>query len=136
MNNSFKSVFVEAPMKKLMEHVTKQVPTGELKKGFFGGDKRLFKEDRVLQVTGISNCEVDGDELATQVNLVLAELVRNGYEPITVIPITSGAYNYKDVEGQRSMYENREAIVGGGWGYGYSYTEGVLLVAKIVRDAR
>ncbi len=72
----------------------------ESKSGMFGGEKP----------TDI----VDGNSLAIEIQKACNDLVDSGYQVTQVMPVSSGGNNYKN---------------GVGYGYGFSYTSGVIIVA-------
>ena len=120
-----KVVYVSTYGKPVGKNVTKKVPTGEIKKGLFGGEKEVTRKVTEWEQTGYSDCEIDGERLSHDIQKAIEELNRDGYEVVSVTPVTSGQYNYK--------YETKALQQSGwgyGYGYGYSYTEGVSIVAK------
>ncbi len=125
-------VYVPAFFKAIGENVTKKVPTGETKKGFFGGEKELTKEVTEWVQTGYSDKWIDGDRLSKDISKAVSKLNNDGYEVISVTPITSGNYSYNYA--YKGAYGSGSLIEGGGYGYGYgygySYTEGVTIIAK------
>lgn len=122
-----KVIYVEAFFKPVGEKVTVNVPTGETKRGFFGGEKQVTRKDQQWQQTGWSDREIDGPRLAKDIAAATEKLNSEGYEIVAIESIISGAYDYK--------YEVKFGGInhgggGYGYGYGYSYTEGVTIVAK------
>lgn len=132
-----KVVYVKAKFKPVGKEVTLSVPTGEKKKGFLGGEKEITRKETRWQQTGWSDCEIDGERLAEDIADTIVQLNEDGYEVVSVLPITSGNYFYKyqsqGVTSHRRMLSETEAVSGGasfGFGYGYSYTEGVSIIAR------
>ena len=123
-----KVVYVRAHFKAIGKEVTVKVPTGETKKGFFGGEKEVVEKKQEWQQTGWSDREIDGERLSRDIEEAIGKLNAAGYEVIAVQGVTSGAYNYK--------WDRYSVSVSGGaatcysYGYGYSYTEGVTIIAK------
>ena len=122
-----KVVYVEAFFKPVGKNVTVKVPTGETKKGLFGGEKEVTRKEEKWQQTGWSDREIDGGRLAQDIAKATAQLNSEGFDVIAVESVISGAYNYS--------YELKfpQGVNGGagyGYGYGYSYTEGVTIIAK------
>jgi hypothetical protein len=109
--------------------VTKEVPTGEKKKGVCGGEKDVTQKVTEWQQTGYSDRWVDGERLSVDISNAVAKLNEEGYEVVSVTPLTSGEYNYK-----WELHTGGVNLGGGGYGYGYgySYTEGVTIIAKKV----
>ncbi len=122
-----KVVYVETFFKPEGKEVTVKVPTGETKKGFFGGEKEVVRKEQQWQQTGWSDCEIDGQRLAKDIAAAVEKLNSEGYEVVAIESVISGAYNYK--------YEVKFGDIdhgggGYGYGYGYSYTEGVTIIAR------
>lgn len=131
-----KIVYVKAYFLPVGKEVTVKVPTGETKKGIFGGDKEVTRKEKRWQQTGWSDCEIDGERLSTDLQHVVRSLNQDGYTVNSIVPITSGAYNYQyQAQGIRNsprILGNTEAVEGGasfGYGYGYSYTNSLLVHA-------
>lgn len=123
-----KVIYVRASFKPLGKNVTKNVPTGEKKKGFFGGEKDVIKQVTEWEQTGYSDCEIDGALLAEQIGEAISSLNSEGYKVVQIIPVTSGRYDWAyKVNSFKSSGEGGYAY---GYGYGYSYTEGVTIVAE------
>ncbi|MDD5412088.1 MAG: hypothetical protein PHF31_11860 [Methylobacter sp.] len=132
-----KVIYVNAFFKPVGKNVTFKVPTGEKKKGLFGGEKEITRKETRWQQTGFSDCKIDGERLSEDVAKAIAQLNQEDYEVISVLPIISGDYYYKyETKGITSsprILGNTEAVSGGasyGFGYGYSYTEGVSIIAR------
>lgn len=70
---------------------------------------------------GWSDCQIDGERLADDLNKAISKLEGEGFEVVSVTNITSGSYNSDFSSQDKSSY---------GWGYGFSYSEGVLITAK------
>lgn len=122
-----KVVYVEAFFKPVGKEVTVKVPTGEIKKGFFGGEKEITRKEQQWQQTGWSNREIDGRRLASDIAAATEKLNSEGYEIVAIESVISGAYDFK----YEVKFGNVNHGGGGyGYGYGYSYTEGVTLIAK------
>lgn len=132
-----KTVFVKAYFKPIMGKIKVKVPTGETKRGFFGGEKQETRTEERLQQSGWSDCEIDGVRLSNDVSAAIEELNSAGFDVVSISPITSGAYAYKykseAISSSPRISGNTEKVSGGGsygYGYGYSYTEGVLVLAR------
>ena len=122
-----KVAYVPAFFKPVGENVAKKISTGEKKKGFFGGEKDVTKKVTQWKQTGYSDRWIDAERLSNDISVAVESLNNNGYEIVTIAPITSGEYNYKWNE-QEGGYNLGGS--GYGYGYGYSYTEGVTIIAK------
>lgn len=135
-----KVVFVEAHFKPLYKEVAVKVPTGETKRGLFGGEKEVLRKETQVQQVGWSDSEIDGARLARDVAQAVEALNSDGFEVISMTAVASGSYRYEYKIGQITssarVVRDTEAISGNtgySYGYGYSYTEGVLLVARLAR---
>lgn len=122
-----KVIYVPSFFKPVGKEVTKNVPTGEKKKGFFGGEKDVTTKVKEWQQTGYSDRWIDGERLANDIAEAVSTLNNEGYEVVSITPITSGEYNY---EWAQQKGGHNWGGSGYGYGYGYSYTEGVTIVAK------
>ncbi|MBV6324882.1 hypothetical protein [Duganella violaceipulchra] len=122
-----KVVHIKAYFKPVGEVQTVKIPTGETKKGFFGGEKEVFEKQKQWIQTGYSDREIDGERLSQDIEAAVARLNREGYEVATIVPAISGQYYFK--------YEHKPGGVnhggsGYGYGYGFSYTESVTIVGR------
>ena len=120
MNNITK--FIQAKFKPLGKEVTIKVPTGEYTSGLLGGKKEVTRKEKKWEQTGWSDEEIDGWQLQEDIQVEIEKLNSDGYEVISITPITSANYNWE---------KGPQGNIGGfGYGYGYSYTEGMIIVAK------
>ncbi|MEM9244905.1 MAG: hypothetical protein AAGA67_04065, partial [Cyanobacteria bacterium P01_F01_bin.153] len=62
--------------------------------------------------------------LSRDIDRAVQELNSAGYEIVSISMVTSGGWNYEE---QRRYSIN---AYGGAYGYGYSYTEGAVILAK------
>lgn len=134
-----KVVYISAHFKPVGKYATVQVPTGETKKGFFGGEKAVYAEEKQWQQTGWSDCLLDGQRLSQDIARAVDSLNQDGFEVVSVTPVTSGAYFYQyNAQGitssPRILLETEKVSGGGsyGFGYGFSFTEGVTVIARKV----
>lgn len=114
-----KVVYVDARFKMAVEADKTGLPRKELR----ASEVQSIHTSEQWAANGFSDCEVDAVKLAKDIATAIAGLNRDGYEVISITPITSGRYNY----------EARAILEGGGawgYGYGYSYTEGMIIVAR------
>ena len=82
-----------------------------------------------MEVLNRSDCEIDGKKFSEDINQTISELETEGYEVVSVTPVTSGRYKY-DYEAPIINAADRASF---GWGYGFSYTEGVNILARLVK---
>jgi len=71
-----------------------------------------------------SHCEIDDYRLATDLGKAIQKLNTEGFEVVSVSEVTSGRFHYRPDDG--TVVENPGHEIG----YGCSYTEGVLIVAR------
>jgi hypothetical protein len=135
--NPPKISYVKAYFKPIGKEVKVKVPTGEKKKGFFGGEKEVMTEETRWEQTGWSDCEIDGERLSKDIEIAIQSLNQADYEVIAISPVISGNYFYKyqaeGISSSKRFFSETEKVSGGasyGFGYGYSFTEGVTIVAK------
>jgi len=131
----YKSIWVKAHFLKKGKWVTKKKEDGYrtemVEKGFLKKrqvEKRIpiYKDVKEWIVTSISDSEIDGEKLTIDINNAIELLHNDGYEVMNVTPVISGRYKY-DYADPIIRSSNK---LGYGWGYGFSYTEGVNIIAK------
>ncbi|EBR3468898.1 TPA: hypothetical protein G8N71_000671 [Salmonella enterica] len=100
-----------------------KVPTGNTKRflGFIDIEEKIRKKEVVQE--GWSDCQVDGERLNEDITRTVDKLNQDGFEVISITPVTSGNWGFKYDSGSINNGTGRG-------GYGYSYTEGVLILAK------
>lgn len=141
MQNFNKIIYLPAPFKAETILQIVKVPTGEYKRGFFGGEKEIIRKEEQWVPTGkVSDSEIDGEQLSREIAHAVRELNMEGYEVTTITPITSGQYfstfHSQEVESNSVLHSGGDGkinISGGGsygLGYGYSHTEGVIILAR------
>jgi hypothetical protein len=81
------------------------------------------------EIIGRSDCQIDLVQLE-ELNTAIKELNTDGYEVVSVTPITSGQYDSHFSEGNGFKKKGMK----GSYGYGYSYTEGLIITAKRTQD--
>ncbi|MGM0767901.1 MAG: hypothetical protein ACQEV6_07745 [Pseudomonadota bacterium] len=119
-----KTIYVPSYFKPLGKNKKVKVPTGEKKKGLFGGEKEVTVEEEQWEQTGWSDRAIDGERLARDIDTAIQTLNEQGYEAVSISMATSGQYDWKQGPmGNQGGY---------GWGYGYSYTEGAIILARKV----
>ncbi|PRA75576.1 hypothetical protein CQ054_22860 [Ochrobactrum sp. MYb29] len=104
-----KTIFIQAFHKKLWKDEAIDVPTGEVRKGVFGRAKPVLEKQTELVQVGFSDCEIDGERLASDVQSATEQLQAEGFKLVSLTPVISG---------DRSN------------GYGYSFTEGVIMISQ------
>jgi len=130
-----KTFFIPAKGIPLIQKKTVKIPTGETKKGFLGFEKQVTRKETQEVITGYSDCAIDGNQLVKDMHQVINPYFAEGFELLSITPVTSGNYYYKYQEGNvsGSIHNGYGSISGNsayGYGYGYSYTEGLIVVLK------
>jgi hypothetical protein len=131
-----KVVYVKAYFRPVGKEVNVKVSTGETKKGLFGGEKQITRKEKQWKQTGWSDCLIDGERLAQDLQKTIEALNQDGYSIKSITSVLSGAYNYqyqdKGITSSPRILTETEAVKGGssyGYGYGYSYTESLIVHA-------
>ena len=121
MSNPIKTIFVKSHFALIFEDVNEEVETGEVKKTLLSGSKPITKTVTTRKQTGQSDCHIDGQRLSEDIEIYSNQLVNEGYDIISILPITSGDWRHN---------KNLSGSAGWGYGYGYSYTDGVTIVGR------
>ena len=89
-----------------------------------------MKKEKQWFQTGYSNCAIDSERLADDLERSITELNSFGYEVVSVTPIASGSYRYDDeYEFERKYSVSLDGTNGHSYG-GCSYTNSLIIVAK------
>jgi len=111
-----KVVFVKAYFSPVGKNEVVKIPTGEKKKRFLGGESDVMREEKKWVQTGFSDSIIDTGRLTKNLQETVEKLNNEGYEIVSLTQIISGQY----------AYDFRS------YGYGYSYTDGLMVVARKV----
>lgn len=123
-----KVIHIPAYFESIGKEKTIEVPTGEKKKGFFGGEKDVTRKETKWEQTGWSDSRIDSKRLAQDLSDAIDTLNKEGFEVVSVTPVTSGAYDWAyKVDTFKGVGEGGYAY---GYGYGYSYTNSLIVTAK------
>ena len=126
-----KIVHVPAYFKKTGENVLVDVPTGEIKKGFLGGEKKVTKKESQFKVTGESDCIVDSKRLADDLSKVVNELNNSGFNVTAITPVISGHYDtHQSCKSSGLGAATPGQSYGVSFAYGYRYTDSLIVVAS------
>ncbi|HFI1934029.1 TPA: hypothetical protein ACGPMY_004492 [Yersinia enterocolitica] len=122
-----KTVYVTSYFEPIYKEVTVKVPTGNTKRflGLIDIDEKI-RQKKIVQ-DGWSDCQIDGKRLNDDINKAIQSLNDEGYEVVSITPITSGNWALKY---EQNSHTNGNGKGSYGYGYGYSYTEGVMLLAS------
>lgn len=116
-------IYLPAHFVPVGKYKTRHEPTGKTEPGMFGFERDVTVPVEEFVKTGESDCNIDGGRLANDVAKAVAQLNAEGYEVVSVTPLTTGDYHCGTVSQFGSGVE-------GAYGYGYSYTKGLILIAK------
>lgn len=122
---------------------TSQVQVGthqvEKRKSLFSSEKvlvdePLYEERTEMVADGESDTHVDGEKLAVDIESLLNELDRDGYDVLTITPLASGRYRVEKESGTGFIN-----IPGGGgqlpwasnYAWAYSVSDGVIVTARL-----
>jgi len=120
-----KTVYVKSDFDCALMPETSYVATGVMKSKFFGGEREEMTEiTRMVESSELSDSRIDGTKLNKNLNKEIKQLNDDGYEVISITPISSGNYNYHQIQP-----EEKNAVEYG-FAYGYSYTEGMIILAR------
>lgn len=132
-----KVVLIKSYFRPIGKEVTKKIPTGETKKGLFGGDKKVYRKEKQFEKTGYSDCLIDSERLANDLEMTIDTLNRDGFIVKSITPVTSGNYSYEyqsqGISSSKRILSETESVSGGasyGYGYGYSYTDSLIVLAE------
>ena len=117
-----KVIYVASHYAPSFKSVVKKIPTGEVKKHLLLGEVEITEQVTEKRQFGYSDSKIDGERLSADIQLAIDKLNNEGYEVICISEVVSGNYD-------SSISRNNYGMYGGG-GYGYSYTEGVNIIAK------
>ena len=131
-----KCIWVAAHFKEVGSWRTKSVQMGTenktIEKGFF--KKRqveeevpIFEERREWVMTGVSDCDIDGERFSKDIGTAINALEVDGFEIVSITPVLCGSYKF-DVKAPVINAADRASY---GWGYGFSYTSGATVVARL-----
>lgn len=104
-----------------------EVPTGKSETGMFGIKRPITRTEERFVKTGSSDCDIHAARLADDLSKAVAQLNHDGYEVVTITPITTGRHHAE------VLTEFGQGIEGG-LGYGYSFTKGLIITARRVAN--
>ncbi len=130
-----KTVFIESKFQEKFRERSVKVATGQTRKNFFGFTVDETRVEKQMVSDGISDCEIDGEHLATELQRLLEEAGQHGFRLVSVTPLISGKWVGERfrISGGGGALVNGGGSIGevkgeGGPSYGYSYTEGLVVV--------
>ncbi|SUH09227.1 membrane protein [Salmonella enterica subsp. enterica] len=85
----------QATSNPIYKEVTVKVPTGNTKRflGFIDIEEKIRKKEVVQE--GWSDCQVDGERLNEDITRTVDKLNQDGFEVISITPVTSGNWGFK-----------------------------------------
>lgn len=121
------------------QKVKKQVGvrTIEKKKGIFSSkvieiEEPVFKEVVEMVPTGEhSDTYINIDDFAKKITDACNDLDKNGYDVIKISEVIGGRYNYTWGNYANSHVSSGAASTCYSYGYGYSVTDGVVIIGKM-----
>ena len=132
-----KVVLVKSHFIPIGKEVTVKVPTGDTKTGFFGGGKEVYRKEVRWEQTGYSDSIIDAERLAADLQQALDPLNQEGFRVKMITPVLSGDYFYQyqaqGISSAKRLLSDTEKVQGGasfGYGYGFSYTDSLLVIAE------
>ncbi len=117
-----RTVYVPAHGVPIGRYVNKKVPSGKKKRTLLGlgKEKDILEWRNIWQQTGFSSCEIDGKRLAQDVQVEIDKLNAQGFKIISISPVISGNWS------RGKMNTSQDSV----YGYGYSYTSGMIILAR------
>ena len=120
-----KTVWIYAYFKKQGRWETYEEDTGETKKGLFGGEKPVVvKKKRWIELDAYRDDMIDGARISRDIEKALNQLESEEFDVLSITPVISGAYNWKNYSSSNNGSAHTCAS------YGYSVTEGVIVIAR------
>jgi hypothetical protein len=120
----YKVEFVKAQFAVIGKTETVDVPTGEKKK-FLGIETNVTRKEKRWIETGYSDSVIDGERFAKDVDEAVNKLSAEGFAIVSITPVTSGHWGAN--HGTKTI---DHGVPTDWYAYGFSYTEGVLVVAQ------
>jgi hypothetical protein len=124
---------------KKYKKVPKRINTGKKKKLLFGRTEDIYETIEEDVEDGYSDSIIDSNRLSEDLNKLITKLNEDGFEVVNITPIISGNYQYKwqaqGITSSKRLLSETEKVQGGasyGFGYGFSYTDSLLVHAKKV----
>lgn len=121
-----KTLWIQAKWQKKGRWDEYEEPTGEIKKGIFGGEKPVMvKKKRWVETNENSDRWIDGKKLAEDMQATMNSLEQEGFEIIGLSEVLSGNYSWTEYA---SGLGNSAVSTCASWGF--STTEGIIITAK------
>ena len=139
----YKNICVYAPMAEKMEPVSHRKQVGTRKthkiKGILN-PKKIEVEEPIyeyiedLEPTGeASDTDIDHDAFNTEVNAACNHLDDEGYEVISINPVSRGVHTHQYSSGSQVKGSGPSGF---GYGYGYSITSAFIITGKLKNDTK
>ncbi|ABZ77849.1 hypothetical protein Shal_3302 [Shewanella halifaxensis HAW-EB4] len=81
-----------------------------------------------------STCKIDSERLNNDLQQAIEALNTDGYKVQQITPVTSGDYAFKDHFSDPHLLGNGVSTEGG-YGYGFSYTDSLIILAELIAEA-
>ncbi|WP_299808516.1 hypothetical protein [uncultured Shewanella sp.] len=80
-----------------------------------------------------STCKIDNQRLNTDLQLAIESLNNDGYKVVQITPVLSGDFAFEDHFSDPHLLGNG-VTTSGGYGYGFSYTDSLIILAEQVTE--
>ena len=80
-----------------------------------------------------STCKVDNQRLNADLQIAIENLNHDGYKVVQITPVLSGDFGFEDHFSDPHLLGNG-VTTSGGYGYGFSYTDSLIILAEQVTD--
>ncbi|WP_019612723.1 hypothetical protein [Psychromonas ossibalaenae] len=116
-----KIVLVPAYLGHELKSKTLKIPTGPLHADNVkdGEQSSTIEETIWLETKYQSDCQVDSKRLSQDLSDVVAQLNSDGFEVVSIVAVTSGSHH-------------ASTVLDGGFGYGFSYTDSLIVHARLI----
>lgn len=94
-------------------------------------DEPIYETERQWMPSGkVSDVQVDIENFGEMIEQACNELHDAGYEVFSITPVIRGNYQYKENPGK---IQKGSGYIGHAFGFGYSVTDGVVVLGKLIR---
>jgi len=138
--STYRTLFVSTRMEQehAMQKVRKQVGVhkhtrteGVFRKKEVDVEEPIYEDCEEYAPTGkASDKFIDKSDFAESIEAACNRLAREGYEVHSITPIICGAYNWAS-RGMETQAFQTPANFAGGYGYGYSFTDGAVVTGRL-----
>lgn len=132
----YKSQFVKAFFKSVYEDVVVEVPTGEIQKSFFGGDKPVMRKELRSKKVACVEGEIDLARLSADIEEICNVFACQGYEVINIATINAAKEKTAISHLTYPIQESGELLIKDkvyadvATSFALNYTDGVIITAR------